>query len=138
MAVGKDGITMVSKMQGKKRILVVDDEEDILTSVGLLLEKTGYEVRTANRGKAALEMLEKEKFDLVLLDILMPEMSSVEVLERIRANPATKNQKVAIFTVVQPSREGERIISNLKPVEYFQKPIEVEDFTRRIKRVLGG
>ena len=120
------------------KILIVDDEEDILSSVRLLLEKTGYEVKTANRGKAALEMLSREKFDLVLLDILMPEMSSVEVLERIRADPRTKDQKVAIFTVVQPSREGEKIIKKLKPVEYFQKPIDVGDFTRRIKRVLEG
>lgn len=122
----------------RMRILVVDDEEDILTSVRLLLEKTGYEVRTASRGQAALEMLKKEKFDLVLLDILMPEMSSTEVLEKIRADPKLRGQKVAIFTVVQPSREGEKIIKKLKPVEYFQKPIDVDDFTARIKRVLEG
>ncbi|MBW2984335.1 response regulator [Candidatus Woesearchaeota archaeon] len=122
----------------KKKVLIVDDEEDILTSVAMLINNMGYEAKTANNGKKALEMLKKQKFDLVLLDILMPGISGREVLENIREYPKLKNQKAAFLTVVKLSEYGRDIMKKkLKPVDYFQKPINVSDFRRRIKKILG-
>ncbi len=120
-----------------KKVLIVDDEEDILSSVKILVESMGYEAKTANNGKKALRALQEEIFDIVLLDVLMPEMSGREVLERIRKDPKLKNQKVAFLTVIQLSEPGKDIVKKLKPVEYFQKPIDVADFRKRLKRVLG-
>ncbi|MBW2966142.1 response regulator [Candidatus Woesearchaeota archaeon] len=121
----------------KKKVLIVDDEEDILTSVAMLINDMGYEAKTVNNGKKALEMLKKQKFDLVLLDILMPDMSGREVLEKIREDPKLKNQKAAFLTVVKLSEYGRGIMKKkLKPVDYFQKPINVSDFRRRIKKIL--
>ena len=119
------------------RILVVDDEEDILSSIGTLLSKSGHDVKTTPSGREALGLVRTGKFDLVLLDVLMPEISGREVLERIRADPETRGQKVAMLTVVQLSHAGEKIIRKLRPVEYFQKPIDVDDFLKRVARVLG-
>lgn len=120
----------------KKRVLIVDDQEDILTSVGMLVESEGYETKTANNGKQALAMLKKESFDLVLLDVLMPEMSGREVLEKIRKDPKLKNQKVAFLTVIRLSEPGKDVVKELKPIEYFQKPIDVADFRKRLKKIL--
>ena len=121
----------------KKKVLIVDDEEDILVSVAMLIKDMGYEAKTVNSGKKSLEMLKKQKFDLVLLDILMPGISGREVLEKIRKYPKLKNQKVAFLTVVKLSEYGRDIMKKkLKPVEYFQKPISVNDFRKRIKKIL--
>lgn len=120
----------------KKKILIVDDEEDICSSIKGLVEDIGYEAETVSNGKQALAILQKKKFDLILLDILMPEMAGNEVLGKIRADPKLKNQKVAILTVVQLSKSGENILEKLKPIEYFQKPIDINDFERRLKKIL--
>ena len=119
-----------------KKILIVDDERDILTSVKELVEDIGYKAKTASNGKKALEMLKLEKYDLVLLDMLMPEMSGREVLEKIRKDSKLKKQKVAFLTVVQLSEPGKDVVKKLKPVDYFQKPIDIADFRKRLKKIL--
>ena len=93
-----------------KKILIVDDEGDIRTSVKMIIEGMGYEAKTAGSGKEALNMLKKERFDLVLLDVLMPEMSGRQVLEKIRADPKLKSQKAAFLTVVKLSEHGKNSI----------------------------
>jgi len=120
----------------KKKILIVDDEEDISTSVKQIVESMGYEGKTANGGKQALELLKKESFDLVLLDILMPGMSGQEVLEKIRADPKLKNRKAAFLTVVELGQEGLKVMKELKPVGYFQKPIDPVDLRKKLKKIL--
>lgn len=120
----------------KKKILVVDDEEDIRVSVKMLLEDEAYEVKLAEDGRKALTLLRKEKFDLVLLDVLMPEMSGKETLERIRSNSKTKDQKVAFLTVVDISKYGKKVLDEFRIVEYFQKPIQASDFLKRIRKIL--
>jgi len=119
-----------------KKILIVDDEVDILSSVKEVIESMGYEGKTAISGGKALKQLKQEHFDLVLLDMLMPEMSGEEILEKIRADPKLKSQKVAFLTVVRLGEEGRRIVKKLKPVGYFQKPIEPDDFRKNLKKIL--
>ncbi len=119
-----------------KKVLIVDDQEDILTSVGMLVQSMGYEAKTVNNGKKALKSLQQESFDLVLLDVLMPEMSGREVLEKIRKDPKLKNQKVAFLTVIRLSEPGKDIVKELKPIEYFQKPIDIADFRKKLKKIL--
>jgi CheY-like chemotaxis protein len=120
-----------------KKILLVDDEADILTSVKMLLESEGYEVKTVDNGKDALKLLEKEKFDLILLDIMMPEMSGNELAEKIRKNPKTKNQKLAFLSVVSLGEQGKAQLDKIKPVDYIQKPFKNADFRIRINKILN-
>ena len=121
-----------------KKILIVDDEKDIATSVKTLVDNLGYLGTIANDGKSALDILKKDRFDLVLLDILMPKMSGREVLEKIRADPKIKNQKVAFLSVVQLSPGGQSSVKKLKPVAYFQKPLtDLEDFRTKLKGILS-
>ena len=120
-----------------KKVLIVDDEEDILTSMRILIEGMGFEAKTVNNGKIALERLQLEKFDLVLLDMLMPEMTGREVLKRIRADKKLKDQKVVFLTVVQLSEIGKDVVKRLRPAGYINKPIDIDDFRAKIKKILG-
>jgi CheY-like chemotaxis protein len=114
----------------------VDDEPDIRVSIKQAVEGEGFETKAANNGKQALEILRKEKFDLVLMDIFMPEMSGRDAVEAMRKDAKLKNQKVAFLTVVNLSEQGQSIVKKLKPVDYFQKPIDLDDFGKRLKKLL--
>lgn len=120
-----------------KKILIVDDEKDVLTSVKSFVESLGYKGKTVASGRSALTALKKEKFDLVLLDILMPNMSGKVVLEKIRDDSKLKNQKVAFLTVVKLDAAGKKFVKDLKPVDYINKPINTENFKKRLKKILG-
>jgi pilus assembly protein CpaE len=82
----------------KRKILVVDDNVDSIAILRVLLESRGLEVRTAQSGSEALQELAGELPDVVLLDVMMPDMSGLEVLERIRTNPAICELPVVMVT----------------------------------------
>ena len=119
------------------KILIVDDEQDIRESVQMLVETQGYETRVVDNGLSAINALKKEKFDLVLLDVLMPNLSGIKTLKKIRTDPKLKNQKVVFLTVVSPSKNGKRIIEELKPTAYIEKPIDNASFKKKLKEILG-
>jgi len=81
-----------------RKILAVDDEKHIVRLVQVNLERQGYEVVTANDGKEALEKVESEHPDLVVLDVMMPYMDGFEVLQTLRRNPNTANIPVIMLT----------------------------------------
>ncbi len=121
----------------KKKIMVVDDEESILTLVKALLESEGFEVITVSSGEECLERLKTVKPDLILLDMMMPGMSGRETCERIRANPETKDIKVAFLTVARFSETGKETLKKMKVLDYITKPFENEDLVKRIKKALS-
>jgi two-component system alkaline phosphatase synthesis response regulator PhoP len=81
-----------------KKILAVDDERHIVRLVQVNLERAGYEVVTAFDGKDALEKVEAENPDLVVLDVMMPYMDGFEVLQQLRKNPSTRELPVIMLT----------------------------------------
>ena len=81
-----------------KKILVVDDNVDSIMILRSILESQGYSVRTAQSGLDALDLLTHEVPDLVLLDVMMPQMSGIEVLERIKTTHATSRVPVIMVT----------------------------------------
>jgi len=81
-----------------KKILAVDDERHIVRLVQVNLERQGYEVVTANDGREALEKVESERPDLVVLDVMMPYMDGFEVLQNLRRNPSTRDIPVIMLT----------------------------------------
>ena len=85
-------------MSAKQKILVVDDEEDILEILKYNLEKEGFEVKTASDGNAGIEMAEKFDPHLIILDIMMPGMDGIEVCQKLRANPKFSNTIIAFLT----------------------------------------
>ncbi|RMF89609.1 MAG: response regulator [Methanobacteriota archaeon] len=117
-------------------ILVVDDEEELLTLVETILKGAGYRVLTALNGPEALSVLEREEVDLVLLDVMMPGMDGWEVAAEIRKNPRTRDVPVAMLTVkaMSPqyfySKDAEGIM------DYINKPFSKKELLDRVKGVL--
>lgn len=120
----------------KKKIMVVDDEENLLILVSKLLEPQGFAVITAESGHECLELLKKEKPDLLLLDMMMPGMSGMDVAKAIRANPKTKNLKIVFLTVVRPGEVRSDRLKRIKALDYIEKPFDNRDLIRRVKKLL--
>lgn len=118
------------------KILVVDDEPNIRKVVGILLKTEGFDVDYASDGEEALSKLEKSLPDLVLLDMFMPKLSGRATCERIRANPKTKNVKVAFLTVALFSEKGKSELKSLKILDYITKPFDNDDLVVRVKKAL--
>jgi DNA-binding response OmpR family regulator len=119
-----------------KKILIVDDEEDILLSLQAVLGKEGYDLVTANSGKQALAKLAKNKFDLVLLDFFMPNMNGREVIEKLRTNKSTKGLKIILLTVARFGEAGMKKLTDLEIKDYIEKPYDNKDLVKRVKKVL--
>ncbi|MFN8094995.1 MAG: response regulator [Vicinamibacteria bacterium] len=81
-----------------KRILVVDDDENILSLERTILEQKGFDVTTAEGGEEALRVLRKDSFDLVLLDVMMPDKDGFEVCRQIKQEPRLRNLPVIFLT----------------------------------------
>jgi CheY-like chemotaxis protein len=120
-----------------KKILIVDDEEDIVNLVRLILEDAGYQVGIVTDGRHALQKLETEKFDLILLDIMMPFISGWEVLEAMRSDEKTRNVPVALLTARASPREDNQPHPT-DYCDYITKPFEPDDLLRRIRQILSA
>ena len=119
-----------------KKILVVDDEPDILFTVGQMLEMSGYDVVKAEDGKKCLDELEKCIPDLVLLDIMMPEISGWDVAAQIKENPKWNNIPIIFLTA-----KGDTMsigMGGLASEDYIVKPFDIADLKERIERILNG
>jgi len=118
------------------KIMVVDDEENLLVLVKAILEQEGYEVITAENGKECLEKLKQVKPDLILMDMMMPGMTGKETLEKIRSDPKTKNLKVAFLTVARLSEVGKKDLKSMGVIDYITKPFNNTDLVNRVKKAL--
>jgi DNA-binding response OmpR family regulator len=117
-----------------KKILVVDDEDDILHFLELVLREKGYGVATAAGGHEALTKAQLEKPDLILLDIMMPQMDGWEVLKLLRVDPETAQIPVAMLSArteakdrVQGLQEG--------AIDYICKPFSLQELLGKIETI---
>jgi len=116
-------------------LLVVDDNEMNRDVLGRRLEKAGYEVITVEDGIKALQVLENHKFDLILLDIMMPEMDGFQTLEQIRGREATREVPVVMLTSVNELDDVKRCIS-LGANDYVLKPYDIDELRKRIENLI--
>ncbi len=114
------------------RLLVVDDNEDNRDMLARRLQRRGYEVETAEDGASALARIEQEPFDLVILDIMMPGMSGLEVLERLRKTYPRAELPVLMATAKSDSQDMVRALS-LGANDYVTKPIDFPVVLARIE-----
>jgi DNA-binding response OmpR family regulator len=119
-----------------KRVLVVDDEPNIVMSLEFLMRRAGFEVQVARNGKEALDALEGAPPDLLLLDVMMPEFDGYEVCERVRARPDWNGTKVIMLTARGRDVERERGLA-LGADAYVTKPFSTRDLVEQVKRMLG-
>jgi DNA-binding response OmpR family regulator len=117
-------------------VLVVDDDPDVCDLVTYKLEQSGFEVRRASDGDAALREVAKRIPDLVLLDVMMPGISGLEVLERLRSAPATAAIPVVMLTAKAQENDVERGFE-LGADDYVVKPFSPRELVRRVTAVLS-
>jgi two-component system, OmpR family, alkaline phosphatase synthesis response regulator PhoP len=118
-----------------KRVLVLDDEPNIVMSLEFLMRRAGFEVAVARNGREALEALEGVPPDLLLLDVMMPEFDGYEVCERIRARPEWNATKIVMLTARGREVERERGLA-LGADAYVTKPFSTRDLVDQVKRML--
>ena len=125
-------------MQDSKRVIIIDDEPDIVTFLTVLLEDEGYATISAGDGREGFEKIKKERPDLVLLDITMPEKSGVRCYRELREDPDLKSIPVIIVTGV--AQDFRNFISTRRQVPppdgYVAKPIDKQDLMNAISKVL--
>jgi two-component system alkaline phosphatase synthesis response regulator PhoP len=123
-------------MDTKKTIMVVDDNPDIITIVRTILEGKGYNVNSAYSGAELLSSLEKDKPDLVVLDIMMPQMDGLEVLTRLKAAPETASIPVILLTA---KVQYEDVLGGYKlgADYYITKPFTSTQLINGINLLLG-
>ena len=119
-----------------KRVLVVDDEPNIVMSLEFLMRRAGFEVAVARNGREALDALDGTPPDLLLLDVMMPEFDGYEVCERIRARSDWRGTKIVMLTARGREVERERGLS-LGADAYVTKPFSTRDLVEQVKRMLG-
>lgn len=120
---------------GKKKILAVDDEPNILMSIEFILEMEGYEVHTARDGEEALEVAERARPDLILLDINMPRKDGYEVCRMLREKPYMTGTKVIMLTAKGQTLEKKKGLE-VGADEYVTKPFNAEDLLEKIRKMI--
>jgi len=118
-----------------RRILVVDDDADIQSLTRAVLERASYDVVSASNGRQAIEAMRGGTFDLVLLDVNMPEMNGWETLRLLRADRAFASLPVVMFSVKGEIRDKVHAMQE-GAVDYIAKPFVVDELVARIRRLL--
>lgn len=118
-----------------KRILVVEDNEKNMYLISFLLESSNYEVIKADRGKKGVEAAIKEKPDLILMDIQLPDIDGLEATRRIRKSKQGKEIPIIAVTSYAMSGDRERLMEG-GCTGYIEKPINIKTFLSEVKKYL--
>jgi two-component system alkaline phosphatase synthesis response regulator PhoP len=127
--------------EAKKKVLVVDDDRDDLKMISMILEPEGYEVVTAENGVEAIRKVESEDPDLVLLDVMMPELDGFAACDKLKSSPESQGVPVVLLTGV-----AKQITKTKYPIdgvlraqaeEYLEKPVDPEELLRVVASFLS-
>mgnify|MGYP001186320546 CR=1 FL=1 len=123
-------------MEEKKKILIIDDEKDVVDLCKDILEGEGFEVDYALTGKEGIKKTLQHDYELILLDIMLPEMDGWEIIEVLRLNEKTKMIPIAMFTA---KTEFKNKILGIQQgaIDYITKPFSPEEIIYRVKRILN-
>jgi len=119
-----------------EKILIVDDDLDTLRLVGLMLQRQGYQISAATNGQQGLDKAFEEDPDLILLDVMMPDMDGYEVTRRLRQNPATSNTPILMFTA--KTQLDDKVVGfEVGANDYLTKPTHPSELQARVKTLLA-
>ena len=124
--------------QGKKLILLVDDDREILDSMQITLEKLGQEIITAADGNAAVELAVSRKPDVMVLDLMLPKRGGFLVLQKLKGSPQAKGKKP--FVIMITGNEGQRhktFAQSLGVDEYLNKPFRMDRLVELVEQYLA-
>ena len=118
-----------------KKILVVDDDPIVIRLVKEILKTQGFIVETAKDGLDAMVMVKQDKPDLIVLDIMMPELNGYDVLRTLKFNDDYKDIPVILLTARE--QELDKRIGLMMGIDYLQKPVEREVFLDKVHKAVG-
>ena len=120
----------------QQRILHVDDEEDTLAVVSTILTKEGYDVVSVNRGSSAIEQITLDGFDLLIFDIMMPDMSGWELFSKI--GKIKPDYKVIFLSILEIAPDKLKELMNAGVKDYIRKPFDRDDLVNRVKKAINS
>jgi DNA-binding response OmpR family regulator len=118
------------------RVFIADDEPEVVDLVRMVLDMNGYTVSSASDGEKALTGIHTERPDLILLDVRMPKMSGLQVLEQLQADPDTATIPVIMLSVVTTYPEVQEALRQ-GAIAYLAKPFGLKDMSLLVNRVLA-
>lgn len=124
---------MNDTIEKNQQILLIDDDELILKVINRILTREGYDVKTATNGKDAMELIEQQKFDLLITDIMMPYSNGFEVISKFKQHPNAEGVPIIVISSVGTEnavREG----LNIGADDYLRKPIMPDELLIRVRR----
>lgn len=120
-----------------KLILCIEDEQEMIDLIRLILNRRGFEVKGANGGKEGLDIIRAEHPDLVLLDLMMPDMDGWEVYQQMKADEETKHIPVIVVTAKAQSIDKVLGLHIAKVDDYIAKPFSPQELLASVDNVLG-
>ncbi len=122
------------KNVSNKKILIIDDEADILRLVSLRLKKLGYDILTANNGKDGLDSIRTNKPDLILLDLILPVISGEKICRQIKKDEELKHIPIILFTASDVSVAD--TAQGLGAEDYIAKPFDPQKLAEKVEKIL--
>jgi CheY-like chemotaxis protein len=126
---------MAKKGQGYT-VLIADDEPEVVDLVQIVLQTEGYKVQGASNGRKALDKITEQPPDLLLLDVMMPEMTGLMLLDNLRADPVLSKIPVIMLSVVVTDPEVRMALEG-GAIAYLSKPFEIRELVWLVNRVLS-
>jgi DNA-binding response OmpR family regulator len=122
-------------MEAQKKVLVVDDDPYILMSLEFLMKKNGYDVMVARNGKEALDLVEQQLPDMVLLDIMMPDVDGYEICKYIKKAARLKHTKVVFMSAKTKEADIQKGY-DLGAALYITKPFSTRELVKQINQLM--
>jgi two-component system, OmpR family, response regulator len=120
------------------KVLGIDDNPDINMLLGTVLNSSGHEFTSVTDGKEGLELLQKNGYDVVLLDLAMPEFSGFDVLDSLRKDGLIEKQKIILLTASSITDEEINELLKTGVRSYLRKPLDIDLFLEKIEQVNRG
>ena len=121
---------------GSKRLVYIEDEVEMIDLVRLILGRKGFEVMGANGGKEGLDLVRKELPDLVLLDLMMPDLDGWEVFQQMKADETTRHIPVVVVTAKAQTIDRVLGLHIAKVDDYISKPFSPQELINSVEKVL--
>ncbi len=119
------------------QILVVDDEEDVRNLVKVMLESGGYKADVASNGDEARQLMSKTKYDLIILDVVMPKSDGLELCRIIRSTPTLKTTPILMFSALGVGIRT-MLSENESADDYLEKPFEMKTLLDKVKKLINN
>jgi DNA-binding response OmpR family regulator len=122
----------------KKRIIYIEDDGEMIDLVELILNRHGFDVQGAHGGRQGIDLVHQEPPDLILLDLMMPDLDGWDVYQQLKADPVTKDVPVIVITAKTQSIDKVLGLHIAKVDDYISKPFRPQELLDSIEKVLSS